>query len=193
MTENENRQPRDRVRVALWAGAGLVLFGVALLLFGPRRGTQELPPADLAADASGGVHTTTLFFAARDGTRLVPEQRDLVSRTGLDQWCAAAIRALVEGPREGDVVRTLPAATSLHRVYYDKDAATVYLDFAPSLLTEHPGGTTAEWATLGCIVKTIGANFPEIARVQILVDQQPVESLAGHFDISSPIEIATWQ
>jgi spore germination protein GerM len=183
---------RDRVRIALWVGAALVLFGVALLLFGQRRGQQDSVATESTTDASGTVHATTLFFGARDGRRLVPEQRDLVCASGLDQWCEAAIRALVDGPREGDAVRTLPVGTMLHRVFYDENAATVYLDFAPSFVTRHPGGTAAEWATLGCIVKTIGANFPAIARVQFLVDQQPVESLAGHFDLSVPVEVATW-
>jgi germination protein M len=184
---------RDRVRLALWIGAGLVLFGVGLLLFGRRSGSGESPVTSAADGAGSTVHQTTLFFGAPDGQRLVTEQRDIESGAGLDQWCTAAIRALIEGPRDGDAVRTLPQGTTLHRAFYDADAATVYLDFTPSFVTGHPGGTTAEWATLGCVIKTIEANFPAIARVQFLVDQQPVESLGGHFDLSGPIEISTWQ
>jgi hypothetical protein len=32
----------------------------------------------------------------------------------------------------------------LHRVFYDDDAGTMYLDFNPTLVTGHPGGTTAD-------------------------------------------------
>ena len=193
MTRDDPRPARDPVRTALWVGAALVLVGVALLLFAPRRGSQEAADSVPSLEAAGLSHPTTLFFGSQNGTQLVSEQREVTSGPGLDEWCAAAIRALVEGPQEGDAVRTLPAGTILRRVFYDEDEATVYLDFAPSLVTGHPGGSTAERATLGCIVKTIGANFPAVARVQILVDQQPVESLAGHLEIASPLEIATWQ
>ena len=193
MTEKARRPARDPVRTALWIGAGLVFLGVALLLFAPRRASHDAGDAGLALQAAGTVHETTLFFGSQDGTHLVAEEREIASGPGLDEWCAAAIRALAEGPQEGDAVGTLPAGTTLHRVFHDEAEAALYLDFAPSIVTGHPGGSAAEWATLGCIVKTIGANFPEIARVQILVDQQPVESLAGHLDIGSPIEIATWK
>ena len=46
-----------------------------------------------------------------------------------------------------------------------------------SLVTQHPGGSAAEWATLAAIVRTIGSNFPEVARVQVMVDGQPLETL----------------
>ena len=88
---------------------------------------------------------------------------------------------------------TLPPGTRLRQAFYDDDSATLYLDFRPELVTRHPGGSAAEYFTLSSIVRTLGTNFPEVARVQILVDGQPIESLAGHFDASKPIEIATWQ
>lgn len=193
MSGSERRSQRDPVRIALWAGAALVLLGVALLLFAPRAGRERTREAGPAADAGGDQQTTTLFFGSPDGTQLVSEEREVTSSAEVDEWCAAAMRALAEGPHDDEAVATLPAGTTLNRVYYDEAEATVYLDFAPALVTGHPGGSAAEWATLGSIVRTIGANFPEVARVQILVDQQPVESLAGHFNIATPIEIATWQ
>ena len=55
------------------------------------------------------------------------------------------------------------------------------------------GGSAAEYYSISALVRTLGANFPEVRAVQILVDGQPVDSLAGHFDTSGPLDVATWQ
>jgi hypothetical protein len=37
------------------------------------------------------------------------------------------------------------------------------------------------------VVNTITTNFPAVTRVQILVGDRPVTSLAGHVDVSRPL------
>jgi hypothetical protein len=67
------------------------------------------------------------------------------------------------------------------------------VDFNTALVTQLPGGSAAEFHLLGALVRTVGANFPEVTSVQILVDGQPVDSLAGHYDTSGPLRVAAWQ
>jgi spore germination protein GerM len=135
----------------------------------------------------------TLYFGDREARGVVAEEREVEAGGSLDARIAAVIRALIEGPQGGDGVRTLPADTQLRRVFLDDEEETVYLDFDPALVTHHPGGTAGESITLDSIVRTLAANFPELARVQLLVEGEPVETLAGHVDTSQPIEIATWK
>jgi spore germination protein GerM len=103
------------------------------------------------------------------------------------------VQAWIGGPDAARAVRTVPAETQLQKVFWDADTATLYLDFTPALVTRHPGGSTAEYATLASLVRTLGADFPEVTRVQLLVDGEPVETLAGHYDTSQPIEIGSWR
>jgi spore germination protein GerM len=171
----------------------LVLVIAAWYLFTPRNALEPEPPAPVVTeDAAAATRTVTLFFADAESRDLVAEERDLSEVGLLDTRVAATVRALVDGPRR-DGVRTLPAAARLLHVFLDDESSTVYLDFDPALVTRHPGGTTAESMTLASIVRTLKANFPEVARVQLLVDGEPVQTLAGHVDTSQPIEIATWK
>jgi spore germination protein GerM len=171
------------------------LVGAAAWLLLARPEFVEPPtPAEL------GVETTppepqplTLYFGDREGKALVAEQRDLVVEGSTEARVEAALAGLADGPQNGDAVRTLPAEARVRRVFLDEGNATLYLDFDPALVTHHPGGSAAEHGTLGAIVRTIGTNFPDVARLQILVDGQPVETLAGHFDTSNPIEIRSWR
>jgi germination protein M len=47
-----------------------------------------------------------------------------------------------------------------------------------------PGGSRAELLTVYSLVNTIVTNFPSTSRVQLLVDDQTLSSLAGHVDLS---------
>jgi len=195
MSELGFEPPRRRGRALFWT-AFLVLIGTAAaLLFWPRR-APETQPADTPSDASAPASLSgpvTLYFGDAAGRTLVTERRDVPAGGSLEARVEAVVQALVAGPDTGGAVRTLPAESRLRRVFYDDDMATVFLDFTPTFVTRHPGGSAAEYATITSILRTLGTNFSEITRVQFLVDGQPIETLAGHFDTSKPIEIASWQ
>lgn len=187
-----SRAPRRR-RVVFWMLLTGIVGAAAWLLLAKPQLVEPPTPAELGVEVSAPTAPTmTLYFGDRQGKNLVTEQRDVVVEGGTEARIEAALWALAAGPQIGDAVRTLPAAARVRRVFLDEDDATLYADFGPALVTDHPGGSAAELGTLGAIVRTIGANFPDVARVQILVDGQPVETLAGHFDTSKPIEIHSW-
>jgi hypothetical protein len=41
--------------------------------------------------------------------------------------------------------------------------------------------------TVYSIVNSLALNFPQIKRVQILIDGKPIESIAGHLSLKQPI------
>jgi germination protein M len=198
MTHESERQPPLRrgrgPRFVFWGVLVLLVGAAAWLLFVPRHPGSENPAASTEPESTAlGMRPLTLYFGDEDARTLLSERREVPAGTSLEARVEACMQALIEGPDQHGAVRTLPAGARLRKAFFDDDSATLYLDFNPALVTAHPGGSAAEYFTLSSIVRTLGANFPEVARVQLLVDGQPVESLAGHFDTSKPIEIATWQ
>ncbi|MBQ5389910.1 MAG: GerMN domain-containing protein, partial [Anaerovibrio sp.] len=49
------------------------------------------------------------------------------------------------------------------------------------------GGSTGEEMLVGSLVNTL-TEFPEIKKVQILVEGKEIDSLSGHLDLSRPVE-----
>lgn len=174
--------------------AGILLLG-AWLLFSPRAIEPPEPPEAALGEAASGTApvSATVYFGDRDGRTLVSERRDVPAGGTLEARVKGVVMAMAEDPETQGAVCVLPRAARLVRVFHDADSATLYLDFSPELVTRHPGGSAAEWATLSALARTVSANFPEIARLQLLVDGQAVETLAGHFDTSQPLELAAWQ
>jgi spore germination protein GerM len=192
MSFDDERSRPPLGRIVLWVAAALVIAAGASLLFWPRAIEPPPAPPPAGAGASTATRSVTLYFGDRDGRALVSERREIAAAASLESDIEHVVEALVGGPEIEGAVRTLPEATRLRRAFFDSDAATAFLDFEPMLVTRHPGGSAAEYATVAALVRTLGANFPQIARVQILVDGQPVETLAGHFDTSKPLEISGW-
>ena len=50
-----------------------------------------------------------------------------------------------------------------------------------------PGGSLSELLTVYSVVNSLVVNFPAVSRVQILVEDHMVTSLAGHVDLSRPL------
>lgn len=65
---------------------------------------------------------------------------------------------------------------------------TLQLDFSQELVSNFEGGSDDEAALVNAISSTAG-SFPNIQRVQILVQGKPVESLGGHIDLSQALPV----
>ena len=63
------------------------------------------------------------------------------------------------------------------------------LNFSPELTQNFEGGSDDEAALVNAITSTAG-SFPNVERVQILVDGKPVESLGGHIDLSHALPVS---
>ena len=65
---------------------------------------------------------------------------------------------------------------------------TLQLDFSRELTQNFAGGSDDEAALINAITSTAG-SFPNIQRVQILVEGNPIESLGGHIDLSQALPV----
>ena len=63
------------------------------------------------------------------------------------------------------------------------------LNFSPELTQNFEGGSDDEAALVNAITSTAG-SFPNVERVQILVDGKPIESLGGHIDLSHALPVS---
>jgi hypothetical protein len=137
-----------------------------------------------------GFRAARLFFAAPDGDSLVSEARDMPEAAGLHERVDALVRELDRGPRAGGVA-TLPAGTAVLHVYLD-DRGLLTLDLSRSFQQGFRGGTTTEYLALASIVRTLGANLPEVRRVLVVCGGVPLVTLGGHFPLDRPLEISDW-
>ena len=125
--------------------------------------------------------------------RLGDDHRDLVSQSltiDLPSNLGLALeRVLVSLLSLPNDTSPIPFGTYLNQVYVDQ-YSTAYLDFSNHLNKNHVGGSDAEYLTLKAILETIHVNFPDnIVQVQILINGREIESIAGHFNTSQPLNV----
>ena len=127
----------------------------------------------------------TLYFSEQEEEYLVGEKREILKRGKVEEEAKETIIELIKGPK-GSFIPTLPSRTKLLTLQIDQEGLAK-VNFDPVLSKEHPGGSSAEMMTIYSIVNSLTLNFPQIKRVQILIDGKPVESIAGHISLMQPI------
>jgi germination protein M len=171
----------------LWAVAVVVLAGFALKLLKefthpPKKNASAPAPVPLPDMKERAVK---LYFMDENAAGLVAEKRslDIGGEAAVDG--AAIISELIKGPESGDHFASIPAGARLLSAY--KLGDTLVLDFTRELQTNHPGGSAGELATVYSIVNTMAENLRGINKVQILIEGEETETLAGHIDIRRPL------
>jgi spore germination protein GerM len=96
-----------------------------------------------------------------------------------------AILTLLRTSKENNLLSPIPKGTRLLNLSIKNNIA--YVSFSKELKNNHPGGSIGEILTVYSIVNTI-TEFPDIKKVQILIDGAILETLVGHLDISEPLE-----
>ena len=149
-----------------------------------------IPPSIITPDKpQTQLQTCKLFFFDTNSLRLVIEERELDLSLDLTKRLKQTITELLGDSRSG-LYQTIPKGTLLYEVYID-DVKTAYLDFSHHLKDEHIRGTTSEALTVGVILRTVKANFPDqIRKVQILIEGLETDTLGGHIDISKPLNVS---
>ena len=126
-----------------------------------------------------------LYFSDDDDELLIPEVREIYKTKDIINQAKQAIVELLKGPSEG-LMPTVSKGTHLRELYIDKNGCA-YVDFTEEISLNHPGGSWTEFITIYSIVNTLTINFPEIIKVQILIEGGSAQTLAGHIDISKPL------
>jgi spore germination protein GerM len=179
--------------VLIAALAALVLGGLLWFVTRSPRIPPPRPGAPAAESIPEGSRTVTLYFAGAEDPVIVSEAREVAVGRRIDEQIRQVMNALIAGPKSEKAVSALPPDTRLLSVMMDADSATVYLDFSNELVAAHPGGSAAEYCTIESIVRTVGENFPEVRKVQILVDGSQVETIAGHIRADEPFWVRDWR
>ncbi len=79
----------------------------------------------------------------------------------------------------------IPRGVSLRELFVTSQGVA-YLDLSQELVSNHPGGSSAEELTVFSLSQTLIANFPAVKTVKILVEGREIQTLAGHLDLTIP-------
>jgi len=149
-----------------------------------RRAEKELEKKT----APQGRKIVTLYFSGEKGEYLTGEKREIPNKGDAQEEAKEVIQELIKGPK-GKLIRTLPPRTKLLAVEID-ERGVAKVNFDKALSRDHPGGSSAEIMTVYSIVNSLTLNFPQIKRVQILIEGRG-ESITGHLVLDRPISSKT--
>jgi hypothetical protein len=174
--------------VSLTAPRWSALLREPLSVLDDQGGTLEeagdaTPGLDPEADAARRI-SVRLYFEARDSGGLLSEEREIAFSDDLAVQLRTLVEELVRGPMDG-LLGTIPPQTRVLEVFVTaRGVAYVNLSGEAAML---PGGSMSELLSVYSIVNSLVVNFPAVSRVQILVEDRVVTSLAGHVDLSRPL------
>jgi len=128
--------------------------------------------------------TVTIYTIAQntkgDENDLVPITVPL-AKAG--QPARTALDALIEAKNS-----PLPKGTAVRSIKIEDGLATV--DFSPQFKDNFHGSDTEEAQALNSILMTLG-QFSTIQHVQILVNGAEIDTLGGHIETDSPLDVIT--
>jgi len=128
-----------------------------------------------------------VYFGDFQAEYLVPEKHTVKTKDDTNPHLLAeiVINELIAGPYDKSLNPTIPPETRLLSIEIKDKIA--YVDFSPELKTNHWGGTAGETMTITSIVNTL-TELENIDKVQILIEGEKQDSLAGHWYIGDPLE-----
>lgn len=171
--------------------AVLALLSIAGMLFASGCSTEVLG-ADSRKDPDGSETPSTkrkveltLYFSDDQAMEVLPEKRTVEIDEDETQMPLEklAVLELLKGPQDADLKKTLPPEAKLLSVKV-KDGVAI-LDFSKELQAGHWGGSAGETMTIDSLLYTL-TEIDGIDRVQVLIEGEVIESLAGHYDWSEP-------
>jgi spore germination protein GerM len=179
--------------LALLLGLAVAAPRVVRFLTRPVPGAEEpgeAPKPVAESGEEGGAEAqrridVKLFFQSPGARGLVIEDRPVKYSEDLAQQLRFVVEALVEGSKTG-MTPTMPPETKVLDIFVNEQG-TAYVDLSGDIATRHTGGSDAELATVYSVVNSLTSNFPAVKRVQILLDDRPAATLAGHVSLTRPL------
>jgi spore germination protein GerM len=127
----------------------------------------------------------TLYFSDREAEYLIGEKRGIKQKEDVEAEARELIQELIKGPKR-KLLPTLPSRTKLLSLHLD-DKGMAKVNFSKALSKDHPGGSSAEMVTVYSVVNSLAFNFPNIKRVQFLVEGREIDTITGHLSISKSV------
>jgi spore germination protein GerM len=133
----------------------------------------------------GEKREVILYFSDPEGEYLIGEIRKILKREDDEEEAEETLIELIKGPK-GNLIPTLPSRTKVLALDLD-EKGVAKVNFNLALIRDHPGGSSAEMLTVYSVVNSLTLNFPEIKRIQFLVEGKQIETIAGHLSLKQPI------
>jgi len=185
--EGQKKSRKKSRRKGVFILAVLIGIGIgigALFLFRQGR-VNVFKPEVTKKIVSKEQKNVILYFSDEEGEFLIGERNRITKRDGVDEEAKELVAELIRGPK-GKLIPTLPPQTRLISLHVDENGLAK-VSFSKAFTADHPGGSSAEIMTVYSIVNSLTTNFPQIKRVQILVEGKEIESIAGHLSLMKPI------
>jgi hypothetical protein len=135
-----------------------------------------------SAPAEPNHREVVLFFQREDDDSLGPERRRILLTPSVSDQARQIVNELIAGPEAKGLLPTMPPRTTVLGVYLDR-AGTAYVDLSDEFVSMHPGGSSAEMATVFSVVDSLAYNLPEVRRVRFLVAGEERDTLHSHLDL----------
>jgi germination protein M len=129
-----------------------------------------------------------LCFPASERSGFVEEPAEIYLTASKGAQVKQVLQQLFKGPQTADGAPAFPQGFAYREVFVTEKGLVV-VDLDPESVRSLPGGTSSEFVSLYCLVRSLLDNFKDLKQVQLLVGGESRESLEGHFDISGPLTL----
>lgn len=185
--------PWSRRTIIVGGGAGVVLLVLGVwLIFAKLPGWlassdegERGAPTEPGAVGEARKIQALLFYVTDDGAELQSATHEVLYGATPAEQARHIIEAQIHAAT-ADRVTAIPDGTKVRAVYVGAKG-DAYVDLSPEVRSAHSGGSLNEALTVFTIVNVLTSNLPGITSVQILIDGQEVDSLAGHVDLRHPL------
>ncbi len=143
----------------------------------------------LAPPVAGPTEGVVLFVAHDEDGTLRPESAQIPMPSGRQQRAEELLRALLSIYLDKSSPHVLGAGSEIRSVFL-VDPGIAVIDLNAAFANTHRSGVLVEDLTVASLIHTISANTPGILKVQILVDGNERDTLAGHADLSSYYDVS---
>ncbi|HWR41818.1 GerMN domain-containing protein [Sporomusa sp.] len=146
----------------------------------PEKVTEQSQQTNTASSPDRTMQLV-VYHATKDAMYLVPEAYKVPVNS---HPARTAIELLLAGTKNPELVSVMPSGTKVKNLTVKDHIA--YVDFDDKLIKKNVGGSASETLLVGAIVNTL-TEFPDIHKVQILVEGKKIETISGHMDTSEPL------
>jgi hypothetical protein len=175
-------------RLALAGLACLLVWGIWKLAHraqGPQKPASEESPLYTGKEPKLKVR---LCFPDLEKPGFTQENGEIYLTASKGAQIKQLLQQLFRGPLQPGAGAAFPEGFK-YREVFATDQGLAVVDLDPDSVRALPGGTSSEFVSLYCLVRTLLDNFKDIKKVQVLVGGQIQESLAGHISISDPLSM----
>jgi Sporulation and spore germination len=132
-----------------------------------------------AIDADARRIQVKLYVVGPSGRELATETQEIPLAASVQEQAKAVVELLLRRSS------AIPSGVTLRELFITSQGIA-YVDLSQELITNHPGGSSAEELTVYSLTQTLVANFPAIKTAKILVEGREIQTIAGHLDLTIP-------